>query len=264
MSDAIPDRALVVVADGHKAKLFRRTGTGAVKLHDEKDLASAGFNAETPSGSSPSDQSPKQVEEAGFANHPRPRPASDAPARQVRAPRPRRRPQHAGPPEKGPPQNRRVGRREVDSQGPDQPPPPGPGIRPGLRAPFKTSLTTDSLGGFPGDPTPILRIVVWVDTLERLLKALAIRLHAFSVCEFQQGWQLAFPAFEAITIHYVLKGSGEFRVGNGVCQAFAPEKHYRGASTPTACAWGDGGAAGWPRRGSLLDAGRRFGDVHRG
>ena len=61
-----------------------------------------------------------------------------------------------------------------------------------------------------------------MDTLERLLKALAIRLHAFSVCEIQQGWQLAFPAFEAVTIHYVLKGSGEFRVGNGAWQAFAP------------------------------------------
>ena len=61
-----------------------------------------------------------------------------------------------------------------------------------------------------------------MDTLDRLLKALAVRLHAFSVCEIQQGWQLAFPAFEAITIHYVLKGSGAFRVGNGPPLPFAP------------------------------------------
>ncbi len=62
-----------------------------------------------------------------------------------------------------------------------------------------------------------------VDTLDRLLKALAVRLHAFSVCEVQQGWQLAFPAFEAITIHYVLKGSGGFRVGNGPSRSFGPK-----------------------------------------
>ncbi|MGI4794781.1 MAG: helix-turn-helix domain-containing protein [Janthinobacterium lividum] len=60
------------------------------------------------------------------------------------------------------------------------------------------------------------------DTLDRLLTALAVQLHAFSVCEIQQGWRLAYPRFEAITVHYVLKGAGTFRVGNGPWLAFAP------------------------------------------
>ncbi len=62
-----------------------------------------------------------------------------------------------------------------------------------------------------------------VDTLDRLLTALAVRLHAFSVCSIQQGWRLAFPSFEAVTVHYVLKGSGALRVGNGPWLAFAPQ-----------------------------------------
>ncbi len=62
-----------------------------------------------------------------------------------------------------------------------------------------------------------------VDTLDRLLTALAVRLHAFSVCAIQQGWRLAFPSFEAVTVHYVLKGSGALRVGNGPWLAFAPQ-----------------------------------------
>jgi len=61
-----------------------------------------------------------------------------------------------------------------------------------------------------------------VDTLDRLLTELAVRLHSFSVCEVQQGWRLAFASFEAITVHYVLKGSGALRVGNGPWLAFAP------------------------------------------
>lgn len=60
------------------------------------------------------------------------------------------------------------------------------------------------------------------DTLDRLLTALAVRLHAFSVCEIQRGWRLAVPSFEAITVHYVLKGSGALRVGNGPWLPFAP------------------------------------------
>lgn len=60
------------------------------------------------------------------------------------------------------------------------------------------------------------------DTLDRLLNALAVRLHAYSVCEVQQGWRLASPAFEATTLHFVLKGSGALRVGNGPWLPFAP------------------------------------------
>ena len=61
------------------------------------------------------------------------------------------------------------------------------------------------------------------DTLDRLLAALAVRLHSFSVCEIQQGWRLAFSSFEAITVHYVLQGSGVLRVSNGPWLPFAPQ-----------------------------------------
>ena len=60
------------------------------------------------------------------------------------------------------------------------------------------------------------------DLLDRLLVTLAVRLRAFSVCRIQRGWQLEFSPFEAITIHYVLRGTGSLRVGEGPWQAFAP------------------------------------------
>lgn len=60
------------------------------------------------------------------------------------------------------------------------------------------------------------------DLLDRLLVTLSIRLRAFSVCQVQQGWRLAFSPFEAITIHYVLRGTGNLRVGEGPWQPFAP------------------------------------------
>jgi len=61
------------------------------------------------------------------------------------------------------------------------------------------------------------------DTLDRLLTALAVRLHASSVCEIQQGWRLAFSSFEAITVHFVLQGSGALRVSNGPWLPFTPQ-----------------------------------------
>ena len=60
------------------------------------------------------------------------------------------------------------------------------------------------------------------DLLDRLLVTLSVRLRAFSVCQVQQGWRLAFSPFEAITIHYVLRGTGSLRVGDGPWQSFAP------------------------------------------
>ncbi len=53
------------------------------------------------------------------------------------------------------------------------------------------------------------------ETLDRLLTTLAVRLHACSVCRIQHGWGLAFSAFDAITIHFVLAGQGSLRVGTG-------------------------------------------------
>ena len=60
------------------------------------------------------------------------------------------------------------------------------------------------------------------DLLDRLLVTLAVRLRAFSVCRIQRGWQLGFSPFEAITVHYVLRGTGSLRVGDGPWQAFTP------------------------------------------
>lgn len=61
-----------------------------------------------------------------------------------------------------------------------------------------------------------------VGLLDRLLVTLAVRLRSFSVCRIQQGWRLGFSPFEAITIHYVLRGRGSLRVGNGHWQEFGP------------------------------------------
>jgi len=60
------------------------------------------------------------------------------------------------------------------------------------------------------------------DLLDRLLVTLAVRLHAFSICQIQQGWRLGFSPFEAITIHYVLRGTGSLRVEQGSWIPFAP------------------------------------------
>jgi len=59
--------------------------------------------------------------------------------------------------------------------------------------------------------------------LDRLLTTLAGHLHAFSVCEIQDGWCLAFPPFDAVIVHCVLKGSGSLRVGNGPWRPFAAQ-----------------------------------------
>jgi len=59
-----------------------------------------------------------------------------------------------------------------------------------------------------------------------------VRLHAVSVCEIQQGRRLAFSSFEAITVHYVLKGGGALRVGNGPQLPFAAQSTGYAGSTP--------------------------------
>lgn len=60
------------------------------------------------------------------------------------------------------------------------------------------------------------------DTLDRLLTTLAVRIHAFAICEIKAGWRLAFDPMDAITIHYVLAGSGRIRVAGGMDAAYAP------------------------------------------
>lgn len=60
------------------------------------------------------------------------------------------------------------------------------------------------------------------DILDRLLITLAVRLHAFSICQIQRGWRLLFDPLEAITVHYVLNGSGSVRAGDGSWIPFGP------------------------------------------
>jgi len=60
------------------------------------------------------------------------------------------------------------------------------------------------------------------DLLDRLLVTLAVRVRSFSVCRIQWGWRLDFSPFDAITIHYVLRGSGSLQVGDGPWRAFSP------------------------------------------
>ena len=62
------------------------------------------------------------------------------------------------------------------------------------------------------------------DILDRILITLAVRLHAFAYCEIQSGWRLTFGAMNAVTIHYVLNGSGTARIANGASVAFRPNQ----------------------------------------
>ena len=65
---SIPQKALVVIADGRKAILFRNTGDGkTVELHEEKRLTPKDLLDSGPSGSRPEEQSPNQTDEATFA-----------------------------------------------------------------------------------------------------------------------------------------------------------------------------------------------------
>lgn len=60
------------------------------------------------------------------------------------------------------------------------------------------------------------------DTLDRLLTTLAVRIHAFAICEIKTGWRLTFGPMEAVTIHYVLAGTGTIRTTGGVDVAYGP------------------------------------------
>ncbi len=69
MSNTIPEHALVVVADGGKALLFRRTGSGKdVALREERQLTPDAMTEQGPAGARP-EQTPKQTGEASFTNH---------------------------------------------------------------------------------------------------------------------------------------------------------------------------------------------------
>lgn len=59
-------------------------------------------------------------------------------------------------------------------------------------------------------------------TLDRLLTALDVAPHAFSVCRIEAGWRMEFPVFRMITVHFVLWGSGHLRIGDGAPLPFGP------------------------------------------
>ncbi len=61
-----------------------------------------------------------------------------------------------------------------------------------------------------------------IEILDRLLTTLSVRLHAFALCEIQEGYRLGFDPMDAVTIHYVLSGSGVLQLGNGSAVPFAP------------------------------------------
>ena len=68
VSKAIPNNALVVVADGRKAIMFRNEGAGAdVSFREELRLSPKDLLDDGPSGARPVEQTPRQTDEATFA-----------------------------------------------------------------------------------------------------------------------------------------------------------------------------------------------------
>ncbi|RZL29569.1 MAG: AraC family transcriptional regulator [Sphingomonas sp.] len=59
-------------------------------------------------------------------------------------------------------------------------------------------------------------------TLDQLLTAIEVDPHAFSVCRIQTGWRMTFPVFTAVTVHFVLRGSGHLQVGASPPIPFSP------------------------------------------
>ncbi|HEV7416633.1 host attachment family protein [Tianweitania sediminis] len=65
---SIPEKTLVVVADGHQAILLRSHGVkDALTLTEERRVTPKNLDDEGPSGSRPVDQTPRQTDEATFA-----------------------------------------------------------------------------------------------------------------------------------------------------------------------------------------------------
>mgnify|MGYP001194494578 FL=1 len=66
--DKIPADAMVVVADGESARVFRNVGAdGALSLQQQELVTAQNVDDEGPSGSAPTEQSPQQTDEATFA-----------------------------------------------------------------------------------------------------------------------------------------------------------------------------------------------------
>lgn len=68
MSKSIPEKSLVVVADGHQAILLHSMGAGdALSLSEDRRLTPKNLSDEGPSGARPEEQTPRQTDEATFA-----------------------------------------------------------------------------------------------------------------------------------------------------------------------------------------------------
>jgi AraC family transcriptional activator of mtrCDE len=81
-------------------------------------------------------------------------------------------------------------------------------------------------------------------SLDRLLTALDVAPHAFSVCRVQSGWRMTFPVFKVLTVHFVLQGRGHLAVGDAEPLPFSPssvlvvpamQAHWVGDAEPAAC-----------------------------
>ncbi len=65
--NTVPENALIVVADGGKARLFRSTGHGqALRLTEGEHFTHKNVVDDGPSGARPAEQTPHQTDEATF------------------------------------------------------------------------------------------------------------------------------------------------------------------------------------------------------
>ena len=66
--DKIPADAMVVVADGESARVFRNVGAdGVLSLQQQELLTAKQLGDDSASGAAPTEQSPHEADEAGFA-----------------------------------------------------------------------------------------------------------------------------------------------------------------------------------------------------
>lgn len=66
--DTIPAEAMVVVADGQSARVFRNVGAdGVVSLQQQEALSARSLGDDSASGIAPTEQAPREADEAAFA-----------------------------------------------------------------------------------------------------------------------------------------------------------------------------------------------------
>lgn len=60
------------------------------------------------------------------------------------------------------------------------------------------------------------------ENLERLLCLLEVRVNAVGLCQVADGWRLKLPPKDDVLVHYIIRGSGHLRTGDGVYVPFRP------------------------------------------